>query len=101
MASQQEIRNLVGRARVRELSARRDGPGLLFLAGEQPIQQLLGLLLIHRQAAAGCDWTQLPLDLNHAHGAEHDRRGLMGQYLVGGRSNYAYVPIVYVLCPRP
>jgi hypothetical protein len=32
MASQQEIRNLVGRARVRELSARRDGPGLLFLA---------------------------------------------------------------------
>lgn len=33
MASQQEIRNLVGRERVRALSARRDGPGLAFLAG--------------------------------------------------------------------
>lgn len=32
MASQQEIRNLVGRAHVRALSARRDGPGLVFLA---------------------------------------------------------------------
>jgi fatty acid desaturase len=33
MASQHEIRNLVGRERVRALSARRDGPGLAFLAG--------------------------------------------------------------------
>lgn len=33
MASQQEIRNIVGRERVRALSVRRDGPGLVFLAG--------------------------------------------------------------------
>lgn len=44
MATQQEIRNLVGRDRVRTLSARRDGPGLAFLVAH------LALL------AAGASW---------------------------------------------
>jgi len=40
MASQHDIRNLVGRDRVRALSARRDGPGLVFLAGHAALLAL-------------------------------------------------------------
>ena len=61
MASQHEIRNLIGRDRVRALSARRDGPGLVFLAWH--------LALLAAGAAwiwswRGSPWSLLPMFLH-------------------------------------
>jgi fatty acid desaturase len=61
MASQHEIRNLIGRDRVRALSARRDGPGLVFLVAH--------LTLLVAGAAwiwswRGSPWILLPMFLH-------------------------------------
>ena len=60
MASQHEIRSLVGRAQVRALSARRDGPGLVFLAAHAGLLVLgAAWILAWRDSA----WALLPMFL--------------------------------------
>lgn len=58
MATQHEIRNLVGRAQVRSLSARRDAPGLVFLAAHAG---LLALGAAWIMAWRGSAWALLPM----------------------------------------
>jgi len=61
MTSQHEIRNLVGRDRVRTLSVRRDGPGLVFLAGHLALLVAGGCWI---WAWRGSWWSLLPMFLH-------------------------------------
>lgn len=61
MATQQEIRNLVGRDRVRTLSARRDRPGLVFLAAHLALLAAgAGWIVAWRDSA----WALVPMTLH-------------------------------------